>query len=257
MRIFLIFLSAFIFSRSIAPEVQPFVVIWNIGQGQWITVVTNNVCIHFDMGGEWLPNYGNRRTPPVLKLCSDKLNRVYLSHSDMDHIKFLSWGMDHLPQLCDAAPPLDPMNARKRALIAKVPRCHSPLPTREVKVVEITPRFKTHEFRGHNDFSRIFIIYGPYRAILIPGDSEAHAEAVWSKRLYNLPPVQILVAGHHGSKTSTSQTLLRALPNLQIAVASARKARYGHPDPIVVARLRADGVPLLRTEIWGNIALQL
>ena len=272
MRFFLILFCTFIVSRSIAPEIHPFVVIWDIGQGQWITVVTNNVCIHFDMGGEWLPHdsrlrpphdprlrprYHDHRTPPVMKFCSDKSNRVYLSHSDMDHIKFLAWGEAHLPHLCDAAPPLDAMDAKKRAIIARVPRCHSLLPTREVNVVEITPRFKLLKFTGHNDFSRIFVIYGPNRAILIPGDSEARAERIWSSRLYNLPPVQILVAGHHGSKTSTSEALLRALPDLKIAIASARKARYGHPDPIIVARLLTDGVPLLRTEIWGNIALQL
>lgn len=236
-------------SSPIAPEIHPFVVVWDIGQGQWVTVVTNSTCLHFDMGGErWLP--------PVLRFCRNKINRVYLSHSDMDHIKFLPWGARHLPHLCDAAPPLDPMNQRKKRLVASVPRCHADLATNEVKVVEITPRIN-RKFKGHNEFSRVFVIYGPDRAILIPGDSSADAEAIWSKRLMTMPPVHILVAGHHGSRTSTSETLLRRLPSLKIAIASARKAKYGHPHPEVVARLRANGAPCLRTEIWGNIGLQL
>ena len=249
MRTILIALFIFAVASPIAAKVHPFVVIWDIGQGQWVTVVTNNVCLHFDMGGEhWLP--------PVLHFCFNKRNRVYLSHSDMDHIKFLPWGATHLPHLCDAAPPQDPMNSRKKRLIARVRLCRSPIFTNEVKVVEITPPINK-TFKGHNDFSRVFVVYGPDRAILIPGDSTSHAEQVWSKRLEQLPAIQILVAGHHGSRTSTGETLLQRLPNLKIAIASARKARYGHPHPEVVARLLAHGVPCLRTEIFGNIGLEL
>ncbi len=250
MRTLLAAIVIFIMASPIAVEVHPFVVVWDIGQGQWITIVTNNACLHFDMGGE-------NRLPPVRSLCLNKRNRVYFSHSDMDHIKFLPWGATHLPHLCDAAPPLDPMNARKKRLIASVHLCRSPLNTNEVKIVEITPSINNKTFKGHNDFSRVFVVYGPDRAILIPGDSTATAERVWSKRLEQLPFVQILVAGHHGSRTSTSEALLRRLPDLKVSIASARKARYGHPNPEVVARLRAHGVPCLRTEIFGNIGLAL
>ena len=27
-------------------------IIWNSGQGQWVTQVTNETCTHFDFGGE-------------------------------------------------------------------------------------------------------------------------------------------------------------------------------------------------------------
>ena len=58
-------------------------------------------------------------------------------------------------------------------------------------------------------------------------------------------------------EASTSDDLLNRLPNLRLVIASARFARYHHPSIETVTRLRARGVPLLRTEDWGSIALQL
>jgi competence protein ComEC len=242
-------LAVLLVSCPIADEFRPFAIVWNIGQGQWVTVVTNSTCLHFDMGGE-------RTLPPVLHYCFERKNRVYLSHGDLDHIKFLPWGEHHLPQLCDAAPPLDKINQRKQSMVAQVPICHYEITTGEVKVVEITPPID-EKSSGHNELSRVFVVEGPNHSILIPGDSTADAEKVWAKKLRSLPPIQILVAGHHGSRTSTSADLLNALPQLEVVIASARKSRYGHPHPEVVSRLHSRHVPLFSTEQWGSIAVQL
>jgi beta-lactamase superfamily II metal-dependent hydrolase len=47
------------------------------------------------------------------------------------------------------------------------------------------------------------------------------------------------------------------LAGLKIAISSARKAKYGHPHIETIWLLKKRGVPLLRTEDWGTIALEL
>ncbi len=64
------------------PNFLPFLVVWNVGQGQWTTYVTPQYCMHIDAGGEIYPK-------PVEKWCKQKVNYVQISHWDKDHYNFL------------------------------------------------------------------------------------------------------------------------------------------------------------------------
>ncbi len=67
--------------------------------------------------------------------------------------------------------------------------------------------------------------------------------------------VTLLKIGHHGSNTSTSEAFLRAItPEYGIIPVGARN-RYGHPDPVVLARLRRAGVEVLRTDVHGTVSI--
>ncbi len=69
--------------------------------------------------------------------------------------------------------------------------------------------------------------------------------------------VDLLVAGHHGSKNSTSTAWLKAT-SPDIAVASAgRNNIYGHPHPDVEERLAEYGAELLRTDELGTIRFEV
>ena len=58
-------------------------VVWDIGQGQWVTHLTTEACLHFDIGGE-IGSY-KYIDHPLKKNCSDKKNILFLSHWDFDH----------------------------------------------------------------------------------------------------------------------------------------------------------------------------
>jgi competence protein ComEC len=66
----------------------------------------------------------------------------------------------------------------------------------------------------------------------------------------------ILQAGHHGSKTSTSETFLRyTTPNL--ALISCAKGSPYLPHPETLARLNDAGVATLRTDVCGAVTVYL
>lgn len=209
-------------------------IVWNVGQGQWLTYVTNTTCLHIDMGGE-SANFNK-----VSKLCYQKNNPVLITHNDYDHIGFINKAFYRLPNLC-----LVHKNSSK--YLKKIPLCKTTPANYKEIVHKPSLRLKVSK----NDLSKVFKI-GP---ILIPGDSTKRQEKLWSLRKDYL--ITILIAGHHGSKTSTSKYLLRNLPRLKQAIASARYKKYKHPHWTVDRRLKIKCVALISTEHWGNIHIEM
>jgi competence protein ComEC len=72
---------------------------------------------------------------------------------------------------------------------------------------------------------------------------------------YDLPDIDILVAGHHGAKTSTSQALLEAVTP-ELAVISVGKNSYGHPTQETLDRLASIGAQVFRTDQDGTITFK-
>lgn len=70
-----------------------------------------------------------------------------------------------------------------------------------------------------------------------------------------LPELEILVAGHHGSKNATCTELLEATKP-KIAVISVGENSYGHPAPEVLDRLVGCGCAVYRTDVHGNLVFR-
>lgn len=61
----------------ISSPVQNRIVFWNVGQGSWTTLITDQMCLHVDAGGK--PRRLNSS-------CQSLPNYVWLTHYDWDHI---------------------------------------------------------------------------------------------------------------------------------------------------------------------------
>ncbi|OFZ31203.1 MAG: hypothetical protein A2622_00985 [Bdellovibrionales bacterium RIFCSPHIGHO2_01_FULL_40_29] len=222
-------------------EYLDFWIIWNVGQGQWISHILSDRCLHYDSGGEFFsfPPLKKR----VIPLCRSRQNQLFLSHWDLDHINFIPSLIKLLPRLCWQAqpPPLKMTQLITQVKNLKIPFC-----------VDSYKTFQTWNSslgKTANDRSWVY----QDRQVLIPGDSTSPQEKLWSKQMTGLNQIQILILGHHGSQSSTNQALLSALPKLKLAIASAREARYRHPHAKVMKRLQKNKTPVLKTEDWGSI----
>ncbi len=240
----LCFLIPTFFATLGARETPAQIVIWNVGQGQWVTIREQDRCWHLDMGGEFAP------WPKIIEACRDALNLVSVSHWDSDHLSFVGRAQSALPNICLLhRPPGQPGDGQRRASIKskaidRLPPCATASPFN---------RWVNVRARTSNDNSQVLHWHG----LLAPGDSSAKVENKWAVQLKGLAQIQVLILGHHGSRTSTSELLLSRLPNLRLAIASARANRYGHPHPEVLQRLRARRTPVLQTQDWGHIHLYL
>ncbi len=203
---------------------------WNVGQGLFSTLATRNSCLHFDFGGEVFPN-------PVLNLCQNKINYLFLSHEHKDHFVFAKKLLSTV-SICRTFATLKPQ-------LLKIPRCPS-LPHK------VSALFNQPLFRDKNSNSKV---YGYANKILFPGDSLKKSEALWAPQLK--PTFKYWILAHHGSRTSTSPLFLENLPQVQFAIASSRYKKYGHPHNIILDRLKAKKIPVLKTQDWGHIRVLL
>ena len=88
---------------------------------------------------------------------------------------------------------------------------------------------------------------------LITGDMDQIIEGRLIK-YGDLPDIELLVAGHHGSKYSTSEELLLAA-RPETAVISVGYNTYGHPADETLERLAAAGCDIYRTDWSGTVTI--
>lgn len=90
--------------------------------------------------------------------------------------------------------------------------------------------------------------------LLVTGDANDAVEALLVK-YDDLPDIEVLVAGHHGSKTSTSDTLLDAVTP-ETCLISVGYNTYGHPTAEVLTRLTDRDIDIYRTDLMGNLTVR-
>jgi competence protein ComEC len=107
-----------------------------------------------------------------------------------------------------------------------------------------------------NDGSCVLAIGEPPHRLLLTGDIEAAAE----RRLIELHaaqlPSEILVAPHHGSKSSSGADFVAAVHPRLVIYGAAWRSHFGHPRPEVVARYAAVGARQYVTGVGGALLLR-
>ena len=91
--------------------------------------------------------------------------------------------------------------------------------------------------------------------LLVTGDMDMAGERALIAA-YDLPDVEALVAGHHGSRSSTSEELLEAV-RPETALISVGDNSYGHPAEETMIRLDKAGAEICRTDLQGTIHLSV
>ena len=87
------------------------------------------------------------------------------------------------------------------------------------------------------------------RSVLLPGDIEAEAEHELLKQHRRSLKADILVAPHHGSKTSSTASFIDAVAPDYVLFAAGYRNRYRFPAAAVLRAYRAGGaIPLLSAE---------
>lgn len=123
--------------------------------------------------------------------------------------------------------------------------------------------------RVRNDDSVVLAFEHGGVRIVLPGDAGVEVEAEIAAALARAgdrgggrhgsgpPSLTVLAAGHHGSAGSTSEAWLEALQP-GIAVVSAGQANpFGHPAAATLARLRAAGADVWRTDRDGEVTVRV
>jgi competence protein ComEC len=165
-----------------------------------------------------------------------------VSHPDFDHYSFIESIKRHLKQVCLDGPSWNMIN-KKAIGAANIHACPKALALNYQFYLPRAQQSKDDNLNSQIAFSKTW---------LIPGDAPQSSEKKWLALRPPISSISKLILGHHGSKTSTSNSLLNELDNLRQCVASSRKKKYGHPHRDVRLRIQTH-CSLILTEDWNHL----
>ena len=113
------------------------------------------------------------------------------------------------------------------------------------------------QYEGNNDSLVLYVQHGDFRA-LFTGDLEKDGEYTLIRHYGpSIRHVSLLKAGHHGSKTSSSEEFVEhTMPALTIFTAG-KDNRYNHPAQEVVERFEERGLRYYTTGTDGTIEISI
>ena len=113
---------------------------------------------------------------------------------------------------------------------------------------------QTKEYDNENDNSNVIYIELSGYKFMFMGDASITTEKEILDK-YNLPDIDVLKVGHHGSKTSSSIEFINEIkPNYSI-ISVGKNNRYGHPNKEVLENLRDSKI--YRTDQDGSIMFKI
>lgn len=227
----------------------------DVGQGQCILLQSEGKTYLVDCGGSDEEEAADIAAERLLSQGVFRLDGVILTHFDADH----AGGVEYLLSRIPADTLFVPDSTDEDGLLERI----EPLVGQVIALDEnVMIAYGDTELSifgpvvpdSGNESSLAILFRHEKCDILITGDRSAFGERMLL-RMADIPEVDVLVAGHHGSKHSTCEELLAAtMP--KIAVISVGENNYGHPTQEVLDRLAAIGCIVYRTDIHGNVVLR-
>lgn len=107
-----------------------------------------------------------------------------------------------------------------------------------------------------NHRSCVVKVTAAHGSLLLTGDIEAADEVSLLARCRSCLAAQVLVAPHHGSRTSSTREFIAAVAPAWVIFSVGAHNPFGHPAPDVVARYHAANSGLLRSDRAGLIGLR-
>lgn len=236
-------------------------VVLDVGQGQSIVLASEERAALVDCGSanSWY-DAGGIAADQLLTMGRRSLDYLILTHYDTDHVG----GVESLLSRMDVETMLLPQ-AGGDVLIYRelVDLAHfhgtevqTVREVRDLSLGQAALRIFPPVGEGEdNEIGLSVLASAGEQALLITGDMDQATEQTLMET-YDLPDLDVLVAGHHGSKYSTSEELLEALTP-ERAVISVGSNSYGHPAEETLRRLARAGSELYRTDLQGSVHLSL
>lgn len=108
-----------------------------------------------------------------------------------------------------------------------------------------------------NNYSCVVLIRYEGITMLIMGDAESKVEKYLLKNMLLPKDVDILVAGHHGSNTSSTWRFVEHVNPKHVIFSSGYKNSYGHPAQKVLERFKSRGTKIYTTGVDGQINIHI
>ncbi|MDD5460494.1 MAG: DNA internalization-related competence protein ComEC/Rec2 [Methylococcales bacterium] len=225
----------------------------DVGQGLSVVVQTAHHWLVYDTGAKFSAesDLGQSVVLPFLRLQGvGKLDKLIISHGDNDHIGGAASLMRGIPT--------------ERVLTSVPQQLSKYLPVGceagqswlwdDVRFTILSP---TQVLASENDSSCVLKIQSEYGVVLLTGDIEEASESRLVKNYGESLKANVLVAPHHGSKTSSTAGFLQAIQPEYVLISAGYRNQFGHPHNDVLLRYQQIGAKWLNSADSGAITVSI
>lgn len=224
----------------------------DVGQGLASVIQTKNHTLVFDTGPKFSEYFDTGQAVVLPYLRNQHINNIdalIISHKDLDHSGGLKSILSHME--------VNKVWVNDLKILRTASLCKS-----NIGWIwdGVTFKFLTQgleQFDNTNDTSCVLKVSNGIHSILLPGDLEVRAEKVLVKNYGKTLKTDVLIAGHHGSKTSSSLIWLNATHPQYGLFSTGYLNRYHFPHKVVVERYEKMGSLHYSTADCGIIRLRL
>lgn len=225
----------------------------DVGQGLATLIVKNQRGILYDTGASWRGgSMAELEILPYLRRQGIELDYVIISHDDNDH----AGGAKAILPAFPNAQLITPSQLDYQSKIgAKIHRSFCQAGEnwqwQGLQIQALSPNYLVG--RAKNADSCVLLVSDKQHNLLLMGDADS---AVEQRILSQLPQIEVLQVGHHGSKTSTHAAFVQQIQP-QIALISAGRWNPWHfPHQQVLANLNAAQTAVYNSAVFGQVAVK-
>ena len=234
--------------------------ILDVGQGLAVIVQTARHSLVYDTGANLSAefNMGAAVLVPVLRtLAINKLDRIVISHGDNDHAGGLSGLLSAIP--ADAIYSSTAQLNTEQVILPCSGGQRWNWDGVEFRFLSmaadtLSPSTLSPNNLSPNNNSCVLQLLSGKNSVLLPGDIEAQTERKLALKYAKGLRATIIVAPHHGSKTSSSYSLLKNVNPDYVVFSSGYQNSFNHPSEQIVTRYTEFAAIPLATAKSGMIS---
>lgn len=238
------------------------VTVLDVGQGLAAVVRTANHALLYDAGPAFGPgaDSGSRIIVPYLRATGvSRLDGMVVTHDDDDHWGGAATVLQALPMdwLLTSLPDLDPLVVQASPAL----RCEAGYRWEwdGARFEVLHPSRASYDDLAvkDNDRSCVIAIAATGGRVLLPADIERRAEEELMAGSRPHLRADVLLAPHHGSRTSSIPAFVEAVAPQLVVFPTGYRNRLGHPHREVVERYRDAGARIYRTDRDGAVTITI
>ena len=230
------------------------VTVLDVGQGQCILLQSEGKTFMVDCGGDSDTQAADIAAKALLSQGVYQLDGLILTHYDSDHAAGAAYllsripaDMLYLPNCADADGTVSALQSAHsgQQLVVDRDTCIT------FGGTTIT-LFPSRSDLSDNESGLCVLFQTENCDILITGDRSAAGERELMRHI-ELPELEVLIVGHHGSKYSTSLALLEQTSPEVAIISVGQDNPFGHPTEETIQRLQEAGCEIYRTDLHGKV----
>ena len=237
-------------------DFNTYVYFLDVGQGDSSLIYSKHKVILIDTGGNDNIKVSDNTIKFLKSTGKSKINYLVLTHGDYDHMGEAINLVNNI-KIEKVIFNCGEFNDLEKDLIKVLDKKKIPYYSciKELNIDNSKLHFlQTKEYDNENDNSNvIYTKLDGYKFMFMGDASSTTEEEILEK--YNLPDIDVLKVGHHGSKTSSDKKFIDEIKPKYSIISVGKNNRYGHPNKEVLDNLKDSKI--YRTDKYGSIIFKI